>query len=161
MKIRLCLLLTLLAVSAQVSAEQAVYSSVGAHGEVRFSDQPSDDAAVLYVFAPEASAAEAQRIRQQTSEQLDLADELEQARLEREAAYADNRATVIRSIAQTRPQPGFGSEYRRDYGYRTFFPGFQHRLYGPEQNPPPAVGPVPPRRPFAPAFKPVAPALQN
>ena len=138
------------------TADAVVYASTGVHGEAYFSDTASDNTKTLVVFVNQADPEEAARVLTRTENTLALATDLQDARLEREAQL---RSQARRNIQVSRLEE---SQSRFDAS-RSHYP-FYYAPYNRGTRVRPRVqtpDPAPSRRPFAPVFKPVAPALQN
>ena len=135
---------------------RTVFVSHGEHGEVVFSDIATADTQGIQLDVSTINAQDVAEIQQQTQEFIALAQSLEAARLARQQQR--------HSQAFQRSSRQINSKQIADVPYshqnRRFIHSPFHQAYVPANKvPPPAVEPQQPRRPFAPAFKPVNPAL--
>ncbi|MEM7100213.1 MAG: hypothetical protein AAF541_18240 [Pseudomonadota bacterium] len=142
------------------AAQSLVYASTGDHGEAYFSDVATDQAEVLIVIVAEPDPDEAARVTSRTQATLALAEDLASARLNREAILRDQiRRTPSVNDARS-PVSGYDTNryYYPRYLPRNLLRTNQNIRQGPNRN---TESPQTNRRPFAPVFKPVPPAIAN
>ena len=137
---------------------QTVFVSHGEHGEVVFSDIAAADAQDIQLDVSTINAQDIAQIQQQTQEFIALAQSLETARLARQQQRQKNSQAFQRNSRQIKSKQIADTPY--PYHNRRFIhPPFRQAYVPTHKVPPQAVEPQQPRRPFAPAFKPVNPAL--
>lgn len=142
--VSICLVAVLAALSPGAGAETPIYKSIGKDGAVTYSSKPPADAVEVQPLAlppPPAEQSQAEAL-ERTAEQKKLADELAEARKQREAERAEARKAQQPPLEVSPNEPKAREEERDYYPYRYGWPWY---------------GPGMPPRPIHPGYRPDGP----
>ncbi len=109
---------------------ETVYRSVGAGGQVLFSDRPTPGAVAINLPRSETSPARARAARAAAAEMLEVAAVLEASRLRRERLRSE-RALARQALRLEAMRGALSDEPRHARDYFVPVAGFHHRRGGP------------------------------
>jgi hypothetical protein len=150
-----CLTASMLMLSPGLMAETAIYKSIGKDGAVTYSSKPPADAVEVQPVevTPGPAAEDQAQALERTAEQKKLADELAEARKQREAERAEARQA---QQAPAEVQLGDPSEKKAEPDYRPYGYGWPYYVPYPIHRPDrPGYGPIRPRPEHYPAHSPL------